>query len=205
MKVSLRSWPLLVVASAVLVAASLSVVTWIAFELERDHLDARAEAEHQTQLRLGLWRLDSYLAPLLTQEAARPWFHYRPFVPSERAFTRMLNAIDPGEVIAPSPLLGFRSELIELHFEVNSAGTWTSPQAPTGNLLDLAQANLSDPEYVPPPGPQEYPAVVAYDEATAELGPEPRARATRLLCICLAVGASRRRSWVGPMNGASDC
>jgi signal transduction histidine kinase len=148
MKGLLGSWRWLVLGSALLVAVVLTGVTVLALALEREHLAARADAEHQTQLRLALWRLDSYVGPLLAGEASRPWYHYRPFVPQERAFTRMLNAIDPGEVIAPSPLLSFRSDLIPLHFEVDAQNVWTSPQAPTGNLLDLAQANLNDPAYV---------------------------------------------------------
>lgn len=148
MKGALRSWRWVVAASAALAVVVLVAVTWIALGLERDQLAARAESERQSRLRLALWRLDSYVAPILAREAARPWYHYRSFVPQERAFTRLLHAIEPGEVLAPSPLLGYRSELIPLHFEFGHDGTWTSPQVPEGNQLDLAQANLSDPGFV---------------------------------------------------------
>jgi signal transduction histidine kinase len=143
----LGSWRWLVAASALLVTVVLSGVTVVALNLERDYLESRAHDERQTSLRLALWRLDSYLVPLVAREAARPWYDYRPFVPQERAFTRLMQELEPGEVMAPSPLLGFRSPLIPLHFELSAAGVWSSPQAPTGNLLDLAQENLADPEH----------------------------------------------------------
>jgi len=147
MKGPLGSWRWLVAASAGLVGLVLAGVTWLALGLEQDYLAADAEHERETDLRLALWRLDSYLAPVLAREAARPWYDYRPFVPQQRAFTRMLQELEAGEVLAPSPLLGFRSRLIPLHFELGTDGSWSSPQAPTGNLLDLAQDNLTDPEY----------------------------------------------------------
>ena len=72
MRGPLGSWRWLVAASALLVTVVLSGVTVVALNLERDYLESRAHDERQTSLRLALWRLDSYLVPLVAREAARP-------------------------------------------------------------------------------------------------------------------------------------
>lgn len=135
-------------ASALIVSAAAGLVTWVTLDLEERHFEAEALANDQTDLLLALWKLDSYVAPLLAQEAARPWYHYQPFVPEEQVFTRLLQKLDPGAVFVASPLLGERSPWLSLHFELSPSGEWSSPQAPVGNYLDLAQDNLGDPEFV---------------------------------------------------------
>ncbi|MBD3174060.1 MAG: hypothetical protein GF320_02680 [Armatimonadia bacterium] len=45
---------------------------------------------------------------------------------------------------------------------------------------DIARSSAPDPEYLPPPGPQEHPEVDAHDPATGELGPSERAAAVAL-------------------------
>ena len=105
---------------------------------------ALGRAEHQEALRLALWRMDSWFGPHLAQEAARPFYEYLAFYAQERAYTRILNRIEPGEVRTPSPLLTFRSDLFRLHFQIDEEGVVTSPQVPEGNLLDLAEASFVD-------------------------------------------------------------
>ena len=136
---SRRSWWLIYGACTALVLAALAWITVTVVRLERGELQARAEAEHQEALRLALWRMDSWLAPFLAREAARPYFDYLSFYSQPQAYTKMLSRIEPGEVLTPSPLLSFESAYSRLHFQVGPDGRLTSPQVPVGNLRDIAE------------------------------------------------------------------
>lgn len=103
-------------------------------------LDLQRQRRQDEAVRLALWRMDSTLTAVLAAESARPYFHYRPFHPAERAYSAMLGPIEPGEVLVPSPLLTQVPPFVRLHFEIEPDGTLTSPQAPVGNLRDLAEA-----------------------------------------------------------------
>ncbi len=133
-----RSWWVAYSAGTLVVLLALVWITVTVVRLERAELEARADATHQEALRLALWRLDSWMAPLLAQEAARPYFDYQPFYPQRRAYTALLDPIEPGDVFAPSPLLGFESEYFSLHFQMAPDGVLTSPQAPSGEFRELA-------------------------------------------------------------------
>jgi signal transduction histidine kinase len=122
------------------VAAALGWVTFVSLRLERRETDARAEARFQASLRLALWRMDSLLTPIIAQEAARPYAHYAAFYPQDQGFDRASNALRPSGLLVPSPLLGYTSEFIRLHFQVSQDGAITSPEAPEGEQLDLAKA-----------------------------------------------------------------
>lgn len=130
---------------ATCVAAVFGALMWISLvllDLERDQLLARAEAQQQEAIRLSLWRMDSFLAGHLAREAVRPYFEYLPYYPQERAYTRILNEIQPGDVLTPSPLLTSRSAFFPVHFQIDSHGVMSSPQVPTGNLRDLAESTV---------------------------------------------------------------
>ncbi|MEW6072029.1 MAG: HAMP domain-containing sensor histidine kinase [Planctomycetota bacterium] len=133
-------WTIYGLCAAVALAA-LTGVSLLVLDLERAERKARAQNARQQDLRLALWRMDAWFAPRLAREAARPWFEYESFYSQDRAYTRILNPIEPGMVLTPSPLLAFRSDLIRLHFQVDEKGEWTSPQVPRGNLRDLAEAS----------------------------------------------------------------
>ncbi len=127
------------------VLSALAVVTVVVLRLERAEIKARTEAAHQEALRLALWRMDSWLAPLLAREAARPYFDYQPFYTPQRAYTVLLRPIEQGEVLTPSPLLSFESPYFPLHFQMDPEGRLTSPQAPGGQFRVLAEgAYLSE-------------------------------------------------------------
>ncbi len=136
---SRRSWWLIYGACAALVLAALGWITVTVIRLERGELQARAEAGHQEALRLALWRMDSWLAPFLAREAARPYFDYLSFYSQPQVYTKLLSRIEPGEVLTPSPLLSFESAYSRLHFQVGPDGRLTSPQVPVGNLRDIAE------------------------------------------------------------------
>ncbi len=129
---------------AALVVLALAWVTSAVLALEHSEFEARASARQQEVLRLALWRMDSWVGPRLAREAARPYFEYLSYYPQERAYTRMLTAIEEGAVLTPSPLLTFREPFITLHFQVDSQGRLSSPQVPTGNHRDLAESTVLD-------------------------------------------------------------
>lgn len=133
---------------ALAVLEGLGWVTYRALRAERREAQARAEAEFQETVRLAMWRMEAEVTPIIGQEASRPYFHYLPFYPADRAYTRMLREVEKGEVLVPSPLLEQSGQCIRLHFQVEPDGRITSPQAPTGNLLDLAESQYVDTEFI---------------------------------------------------------
>ncbi|HRJ49182.1 MAG TPA: HAMP domain-containing sensor histidine kinase, partial [Phycisphaerales bacterium] len=115
-------------------AAVIAALVWMttrAIRLERRDAHSQAFSSRQEAIRLALWRMDSAMTPVIARETARPFFHYRSFYPTDRAFTRMLDQAAPGEVLVPSPLLDAPIGVIRLYFQVNLAGEMTSPQAPS--------------------------------------------------------------------------
>jgi len=134
---------------AMAVIEGLGWVTWQALRLERREREARAQAQFQESIRLALWRMESELTPVIAQEAARPYFHYlSSFYPAERAYTRMWQEVQPNEVLVPSPLLDSATQYVRLYFQIAPDGQITSPQAPTGNMRDLAESQYVDSEFI---------------------------------------------------------
>ncbi|MHC4252399.1 MAG: sensor histidine kinase [Planctomycetota bacterium] len=126
-----RGWAILA-GGALAAAAALGWVTLEALALEREGARAKAEARFEERVRLALWRMDSYLAPVIAAEAVRPHFHYAPFYAEEDAFTRAWNDIPAGEVLVASPLLNYDNPNGYIHFEVPPEGCVRSPQVPEG-------------------------------------------------------------------------
>jgi signal transduction histidine kinase len=120
----------------------------MALALERAEAKARHQAALEENLQLALWRMDSILAPLIAEESARPYFAYSPLYPAERAFTCMFAEIQRGDVLMPSPLLNFSSPQIRLHFQYGPDGKVNSPQVPSGNMRDLAEARYLAPDSI---------------------------------------------------------
>lgn len=160
-----RSWPIWIGFSLCL-AVLLAAMGWIslaALRLDRAEADARQQAALEENVRLALWRMDSFLAPLVAQESARPYFSYRTLFPVEWANGRMFNrerghgkkpaaalSIPPGvpgvkgmgggsaEMLVPSPLLKKVSPYVLVHFQFEPDGQITSPQVPTRGNFELA-------------------------------------------------------------------
>src|SRR3954468_21660101 len=114
-------------------------------DLERAEARARRQAALEENVQLALWRMDSALAPLMAEEGARPYFAYSPLYPAERAFTCMFSEIKRGDVLVPSPLLTFASPRVRLHFQYGPDGRLSSPQVPTGSMLDRAEVRELPP------------------------------------------------------------
>ncbi len=155
MRRSLYTW----IAFAACLAVVLAAMGWVSATVIR--LDparelARRRAAFEETVRLALWRADSAVAPLIAAESARPYFEYGAFYPAERAYTKMFAELGRGEILVPSPLLTRVPEDVLLHFQLGPGGELTSPQAPTGNMRDLAESRYTSYEKV--------------DQATRRLG-----------------------------------
>lgn len=149
-------WPLTIFVLGVLaVLGALGWVTYHAVRLERAEFVAREEARYQESVRLALWRMDAAITPIIAREAARPYFHYQPMFPADRAYSNMLGAARPGDHMVTSPLLQAAEEPIKLYFQRVGDGPVTSPQVPpdaqrlvtegvyaTGYGLDRAHLDL---------------------------------------------------------------
>ena len=132
----------------VLLLGSMGWVTFTILRLDQESAGARQRAVLEENIRLALWRMDSSVAPLIGRENARPYYEYHAFYPAERAYTRMLAKIQPGDVLVPSPLLTDRPPEILLHFQYEPGGLVTSPQVPTGNKRDLAESGYTTHEKI---------------------------------------------------------
>ncbi len=152
------------------VVGALAFVTATALQLEAQTVlaDQRTKVRDTQQelLRTALWRLDSYLLPLLSREGSRPYFEYLAYYPQERAYTRYLSAIEKGDVLVPSPLLLAAPAPFRLFFQIDDQGQFTSPQAPIGNQRDLAEATCSvvNPMEPTPTSPISSSAPVGVDD-----------------------------------------
>jgi signal transduction histidine kinase len=154
---------------ALAVVEGLAWITWHAVRLEQREAAARAEAAHQEMVRLALWRMDSILIPLISREDGTPYFHYRSFHSEQQAYNAMYQPLPPDAILVPSPLLVDSGEFVRLHFELDGAGSLASPEAPTGNQRDEAEAHYVSSDRV-------IEAERRLDELRALLGPDPRAR-----------------------------
>ena len=88
------------------------------------------------------------MAPLVAQEASRPYFEYSAFYPAERAYTRMFGQLAPGDILLPSPMLAQTSPYVLLNFQIGPEGSVTSPQAPTDQMRRLAESRFTTREFV---------------------------------------------------------
>src|SRR5260221_5377506 len=124
-------------AFAVCLAMIVAAVGWLSFRaLESDRAEATAKqrASAEEDARLALWRIDSKLAPLVTQESARPYFSYSTFFPVERSpSAKGRTKVSAPEPI-PSPLVVQLPPQILLHFQIDAPGEFNSPPRPSAQL-----------------------------------------------------------------------
>ncbi len=144
------------------VFAALCVLTVRALDLDRAEVSSRHQAVLEENARLGLWRLDSALAPLVAQENARPYFLYSAFYPmggdaaaasgkssGGKTSTSKLTADASADAsLKPSPLLLQTPALVKLHFQIDAAGDWSSPQIPAAAQRERAWLANANPEAV---------------------------------------------------------
>src|SRR5262245_20717036 len=153
---------------AVVLHAGLGWATRAALRVEDDQRLAAANAkeaellyqaqkERADRLRLALWRLDSRVVPALAREESRPFPQYFAFhTPFPALNTSDGSACSPGQFCLPSPLLTAEvPDWMRLHFQVDQANGWMSPQVVSADLqrilrkqpIELALNNVT-PERV---------------------------------------------------------
>ncbi len=145
---------------AVVVAVLTGVMAWMSaamLSMEQREIDREAM---ETSVRRSLWRMDSYVGPIIATESARPYYIYESFFNSPEAYTKLYEPIDWGEVREPSPLLTEVSEFVRLHFQVHGDSRIESPQVPTGNMRDVAEV-----DYV------SFERIESYDQRLKEIEP----------------------------------
>lgn len=130
---SFRTW-LVFGACMALGLAGLVWISRMVVGLERREAQARGLAAQEERIRLALWRMDSALAPLVAQESSRPYFHFRARYPANAAYAHMYDRPAPGSTMLPSPLLGGETPQVKLHFQVDPAGRFSSPQVPEAGV-----------------------------------------------------------------------
>ncbi len=135
------------VAIALLVAGGLGWVTAAALRLEQEQLEGRAEAELHAQLRLALWRLDSFMFPELAREASRPFAHYSAIYIPAPTFDARGKELPPGSVWEVSPLLTAElPDWMVLHFSTAEKAGWWSPEVLSDALKKLLKGKIEVPQ-----------------------------------------------------------
>jgi signal transduction histidine kinase len=122
---------------AVCLAIAVAAVGWLSVKaLQTDA--AQAEAAHQAAIeenaRLALWRMDSFLAPIIAQENAQPFYVYSAFYPVEEPYN-WTGLYSPDKSL-PSPLLSGSSPNVLIHFQIGPNLAMTSPEVPRGKRLE---------------------------------------------------------------------
>lgn len=137
---------------ALCLAAGLGALGWVTLRTvraDRDRMALLRQAALEENVRLAIGRMEQDLAALVVRESSRPYFWYRDaFYPAERAYTNMFSPISRGDVLVPSPLLTELSPDVLLYFQIGPGEQVTSPQSPTGNMRDLAEAMYVSPERI---------------------------------------------------------
>ena len=132
-------------------AVGAAAMGWLGHTVARLDAERAAhlrDAAREERVRLALWRMDSALGALIARESLRPEYMYTAFYPAERAYTRLYAQLRPGEILVASPLLTYSSPHIRLHFAVSPPDVLTSPQAPQGNMRDLAETGYVEHETI---------------------------------------------------------
>ena len=146
-----RPWQIWI-AFTLCLAIVIPAMIWLtikAVETDRARIEARrladegrVQAERQEVLSNALWRMEWLVAPLVAQEAARPYFFYEPFYTvSESKPAIKSKTPKPSTRQIPSPLLFRTSEYVFVHFQIDAKGSWSCPQEPQGEQF-VAACNL---------------------------------------------------------------
>jgi signal transduction histidine kinase len=141
-----RPWQIWLMFSAALLVV-LGAVGWLSFKaLQSDASEtiARKQAAQEEKASLALWRMDSFMTPIVAQESARPYFEYNAFYSVEQASGRQGKGKAEADVNVPSPLLIESTPYVTLHFQINPQGQFNSPEVPQGKLAAAAADYLPE-------------------------------------------------------------
>ncbi len=126
-----RPWHIAIVFLCCLgvVFGAMAWVSATALRLERERTEAQRSAALQENVRLALWRMDSFLSPIVAQENARPHHVYAPFhFATQHAPDYADRPGSPLPLI--SPLRDNPPWYARLYFQYGPGRELTSPQAP---------------------------------------------------------------------------
>lgn len=118
---------------------------WISLkvlELEKAEIKAQNRAMMEENIRLALWRMESALSPLLSQENSRPYFFYSSFYLARGTYGQVVSKGNPPSIFIPSPLLKIPSTFHLLHFQIDSEGNFSSPQVPGPKGIPLLASKI---------------------------------------------------------------
>jgi len=101
MSATRRSWWALYLLGALFTLGALGWISVAVLDLDQAERTARLEQSRQEAIRLSLWRMDSWFGPQLSAEVARLPGEYQAYTPQAEAYTKVLNQIEPGEVLVP--------------------------------------------------------------------------------------------------------
>lgn len=119
-------------------AAAMGWLTVHALRVDRDRSLAQAKAALEQNVSLALWQMDTKLAPLIAEEATRPFELYDSFISVSTPATKW----GASRELVPSPLLTKAPDNVVLNFfACPSTGDWSSPQAPPEDQLSAACDN----------------------------------------------------------------
>lgn len=104
------------------VCGAMAYVTAAAVRLDHAETVAKAQALQEQNIGLALWQMDTQMAPILAEEAARTYFEY--VGPPKAAAISPPENWNGGEI----PLVRPSSEYVLLNFQWSPSLGWTSPQ-----------------------------------------------------------------------------
>lgn len=138
-----RPWVIwsVLIGCALLIVGAIAVFTENIVEMEREGIQADAEAEIEERVRLALSRMDAAASGVLVVENQRPPVHFEAFYSPDDILTNAYQKLGKELIVRPSPLLSQQPEFIRLHFEIRPGQVLSSPQVPSGNQRDLAEAS----------------------------------------------------------------
>jgi signal transduction histidine kinase len=169
-------------------AAVLAAMGWLTVEmlkLEDREAAAKREASLQTNIRLALWRMDSFAQLFIATESARPHLYYNSLFSPEQAY--YLTQGSPGgnswavacaeDFRVPSPLLRSEPAYCRLHFQVardasEGAAHLSSPRYPPSaenREFALNTQNVRQDELVKAAGLMEQLKAMAHPERLMEI------------------------------------
>ena len=122
--------PLVFSLAAAVVIGGMTWATIATYKLAKD--------EHLSKVRIAIWRMEKYLGGILAVESSRPYTDYLAYHRhrAQAVIARDGRNMNWFTAILPSPLLesGPPHDWIELYFQADESGNFSSPQLPRGQM-----------------------------------------------------------------------
>ena len=157
------------VACVLTVVAALGYLSAMVVQGDRREAEAMRRAALEENVRLGLWRLDAALTPLLARENARPCEAYEAFHPVRGAVTQEMTPLGYGSVLRRSELHAGPPPMVRLHFQLDPAtGQMTVPYGQSSPTpLEQLKSRITVPQIMAAAEPVNQPMLVAQDQGGA--------------------------------------